>query len=188
MQSKRHVRGSLFAEYVRMIRRRKDIDWTSLLGPDDGALVSSTIVRDAWYPMDAFERLGNAIFDAIAAGDLERVRLWGRFSASEQALIHPTLVAPRDPVESINRFRVLRSTWFDFDALEVSMLHDDESKIFIAYHMGAKAEEAASWQTLGFFEGLVELAGATDVDARFAQRTWAGDARTLVSLRWRSGS
>lgn len=169
-----------------MIRRRKDIAWSDLLGDEDYALVQSTIVRDAWYPMHAFERLGNAILLHIAERDLDAVRLWGRFSASEQALLHPTLVARGDPVDSLNRFRVLRNTWFDFEALDLPMLHDDEAKLGIRYHMGAMAEEAAAWQTLGFCEGLLELAGASDIDARFDKRVWAGDAKTVASIRWRT--
>jgi hypothetical protein len=50
--------------------------------------------------------------------------------------------------------------------------------------MGAIAEEVASHQTMGFFEKLLELAGATDVYARFVQRSWKGDPRTLIALAW----
>jgi hypothetical protein len=50
--------------------------------------------------------------------------------------------------------------------------------------MGAKAEEAASFQTMGFFERQLELAGASNVSALLKQRSWAGDPRTLLELNW----
>ena len=64
------------------------------------------------------------------------------------------------------------------------MLHDGEAQIVIGYHMGAAAEEAAAVQTMGFFERLLEAAGTTDVEASFSSRSWIGEARTLLRLRW----
>ena len=60
----------------------------------------------------------------------------------------------------------------------------DECQVLIAYEMGMPAEEAAAHQTQGFFERLLEVSGATHVSARFSARSWAGDARTLLSLFW----
>ena len=80
----------------------------------------------------------------------------------------------------------MRETFFDFPALEVPVLHEEEAQIVVRYHMGMPAEEAASYQTMGFFEGLLELAGARELYAAFRERSWAGDPRTLIALRWRN--
>ncbi len=50
--------------------------------------------------------------------------------------------------------------------------------------MGPMAEEAASYQTMGFFERLLTVAGAQAVVTEFTQRSWAGDERTLLELSW----
>jgi hypothetical protein len=181
----RSVKGVLFADYVRMIRGRKGVDWSRHLAPEDLPYLSQRIDPGAWYPMATFERLGNAILELIAAGDLEAVRLWGRLSVDQLKSVHPMLIEPGDPIETLNRFRVLRSTFFDFEALEVVTLLEEEAHIVIRYHMGMPAEEAASVQTQGFFERLLELAGAEDVSARFSLRSWAGDPRTMLDLFWR---
>ena len=97
---------------------------------------------------------------------------------------NPRLLADGQPVESLNRVRVLRETFFNFPALEVVMIHDEEAQIAIRYHMGMPAEEAAAFQTLGFFEGLLEHAGARDVRAELVERLWTGAPRTLMVLRW----
>src|SRR5215212_9660256 len=96
------------------------------------------------------------------------------------------LLAPKDPCETLTRFRVMRETFFYFEALKVLMLHDGEAQIAIHYHMGMPAEEAASYQTMGFFEGLLDLAGAKDIRANFKLKSWQGAPSTILDLRWTS--
>jgi hypothetical protein len=179
-----NVKGILFADYVRMIRSSKRTDWSEWLLPEDVAYLRQTIEANEWYPMATFERLGNAILAVVARGDLEAVRMWGRYSVDYLVRAYPMLLAPGDAVETLNRFRVLRATFFDFEALSIPYLHEEEAQIAVEYHMGPIAEEAASMQTLGFFERLLELAGATGVEAKFRQRSWKGDDRTLIDLTW----
>lgn len=178
----RRVKGELFADYVRMIRRRKDVDWTARLSSGDVMYLVEPVDPAGWYPMEVFERLGDAILAVIAGGQVEAVRLWGRFSVEPLVERHPTLVAPGDPLESLRRFQVLRSTFFDFSAIEVVASTTGHAELEIHYHMGPIAEEAASYQAMGFFEGLLFLAGATDVTAALEERSWAGDPRTRLVL------
>jgi hypothetical protein len=179
-----NVRGALFADYVRMIRRRKDVDWGRHLSPEDLAHVLARVDPAGWYPMAVFERLGNAILAEIAGGDLGAVRMWGRLSAEPLAEANPGLVVSGDPMDSLMRFKVLRGTFFDFPALEIPVLSGGEAHLVIRYHMGRTAEEAACVQTMGFCEGLLALAGATEVEAGLQERSWANDAQTRVVLRW----
>ncbi len=182
----RHVKGVLFVDYVRMIRGNKNVDWSRHLDRDDIALVHARIEPDGWYPMSTFERMGNAILREVADGSVSAVRMWGRLSAAPLHASQPLLVADGDPVETVNRFRVLRSTYFDFEALDVISLIDGHSEVTINYFMGDSAEQAASFQTMGFFEGILEAAGARDIDARFVERAWEGNAATRLELRWRT--
>lgn len=180
----RHVKGALFLDYVRMLRSHKDVDWGLHLPPEDHTWLVERIDPRGWYPMRAFERFGELILRFVARGDLQAVRSWGRLQVDLLRALTPALVQPDDPLETLNRFRVLRGTFFDFDALAVPMAHDGEATIVIHYHMGAVAEEAASMQTMGFFERLLETAGARDIHAAFEQRSWRGDPRTMLRLRW----
>lgn len=181
-----NVKGTLFADYVRMVRAHKDVDWSRYLRPEDRPWLEGKIERETWYPMAVFERLGNGILREVADGDLEAVRLWGRFSVDALVASYPTLVAEGDPVDTLRRFRVLRSTFFDFEALEVPMLHEGAARVLIHYHMGDMAEEAASFQTMGFFERLLEVGGAQQIRAHFSARSWAGDPCTTMDLAWSS--
>jgi hypothetical protein len=181
----RHVRGILFVDYVRMLRAQKSVNWSEHLNAEDIWYLSTKIDPDAWYPMATFERMGNEILRTVAHGEMFPVQLWGRYSAKKLHEANPALLQPNDPVETLNRFRVLRETFFDFDALAVPMLLDDEANIVVRYYMGMPSEEAACYQTMGFFEGLLELAGAKDVHSSFRERSWANALRTLLVIRWR---
>lgn len=180
----RRVKGSLFVDYVRMLRGRKDTDWSRLLAPEDLGYLVQRIEPEAWYPMPTFERMGLAILTEIAQGDLETVRGFGRMSIDWLCQSNPHLVAPGDPRDSLMRFQVLRRSFFDYAALEIQGISDGEASICVAYGMSPRAEEAASWQTLGFFERLVEVAGAKDVRAWFSSKSWDGELVTLAQLRW----
>jgi hypothetical protein len=180
----RQVRGVLFVDYVRMLRSQKSVDWNEHLAPEDLPYLRMHIDPGEWYPMAAFERMGNAILATVTRGELFPVQLWGRYSAAQLRAANPMLLAPNNPPETLSRFRVLRQTFFDFDALDVPLLHDDEVHIVVRNYMGMPAEEAAAYQTMGFFEGLLELAGARDVRATFLDKSWDGDPRTLLVIRW----
>jgi hypothetical protein len=187
-----NVRGILFADYVRMIRTRQHrqipVNWTKHLEPHELDYLRDDlrIDPDAWYPMASVERLGRAIRAEVAGNDLRAVRTWGRISVMALRAAQPHLVAVGDPVETLMRFRVLRATLFDFEALDVPMITEGCANVEIRYHMGPVAEEAASVQTLGFLECLLEVAGATEVTSRFVTRSWAGDARTVIAFTWQS--
>ena len=186
MPAMRQVRGVLFVDYVRMLRSQKVVDWNKHLAAHDLPYLQMHIDPEAWYPMATFERMGNAILTTVTRGELFPVQLWGRYSAAQLRAANPKLLEPNDPPETLSRFRVMRETFFNFNALEVPLLHDDEAHIVVRYYMGMPAEEAAAFQTMGFFEGLLELAGATDVRAAFQDKSWDGDPRTLLVIRWSS--
>jgi hypothetical protein len=38
---------------------------------------------------------------------------------------------------------------------------------------------------MGFFEGLLELAGAKQISAEFREKSWIGDPRTRLELKWK---
>ncbi|MBF5044621.1 hypothetical protein FGE12_19630 [Aggregicoccus sp. 17bor-14] len=179
------MKGTLFVDYVRMLRLRKDVDWSERLLPEDLALLQSRVEPGAWYPMDSFERLGLAILNVLAEGDLALVREFGRASVDWILAAEPRLLAPGDPRESLMRFHVLRQSFFDYPALEVRNLSDRGADLVIDYQMGAVAEEAASTQAMGFFEQLLERAGAREVTARSTQERWRGAPQTVIALRWR---
>lgn len=180
----RQVRGVLFLDYVKMVRSFKGAGLERYLGEEEQRHLALRIDPDAWYPMAVFEKLGVAILATVARGELFPVQLWGRYSVDPLHKAYPTLLEPNHPVETLRRFHVLRQTFFDFEAMSVPSIHDGEAQILINYYMGPVAEEAASVQAMGFFEGLLALAGAKDLRGEFRTKAWKGDAKSLLVMRW----
>jgi hypothetical protein len=182
----RSVKGVLFADYVRMLRAHRDKSWTEYLKPGDAEFVERHIDPAGWYPMETFERMGIAILKTVAGDDLELVRRWGRFTAASVAGTVDGIVVPDDPRESLMRFQVYRRSFFDFDSLRVLQIDDGLAELEVDYGMSALAEEAASFQTMGFLEGFIELADGTSIQGRFLERRWAGAPRPVRRIVWES--
>ncbi len=178
------VKGTLFVDYVRMLRAKKGVDWARYLTPSDLVYLEERIQPEAWYPMATFERMGVAILEEVAGKNVGMAELWGRLSTDWLCAAHPNLVAPGDPRESLMRFQVLRQGFFDYPALTIREIHDAGATVEIRYGMSARAEEAASHQTLGFFARLLEVSGATDVKIAFTARSWDGAPTTLLTMQW----
>ena len=180
----RNVKGTVFIDYVRMIKKRKDVDWTAYLEPRDVELLGRRIEVDEWYPLDTFERMGLAIFDRIAGGQMELVYQWGRYNMDGLFEIHDNLIVKGDPMESLMRLHVFRSSFFDFDAVRLEDLMGNEATLKIDYGFGKLAEEASANQTVGFFERLLELSGARNIRCEYTRRSWQDEPPTIVRLRW----
>jgi hypothetical protein len=178
------VKGVLFADYVRMLRAHRGAPYDEYLEPPDLPFLDAEVDPGAWYPMETFERLGLAIFQTVAEGDLGLVRNWGRVSVTNVVGDNEHMIVPGDPRESLMRFMVLRRSLFDFEALCVLQLCDASASIGVEYGMQPLAEQAASVQTMGFFEGLIELADGQDIHAEFLESSWRGDRQTIIGLTW----
>ena len=161
-----------------MVRSSKGVDWSKHLTPADRACIGGTIDPGGWYPMETFERLGLGILAEVARGQLDGVRMWGRFQVHTVIDAYPDLVVAGDPYQSMMRFRVFSRSFFDFDAIDVHTVEEGRAEIAIGYRMSPAAEETACHQTLGFFEGLTQRAGAADIAARFTARSWEGAPRS----------
>jgi len=181
----RNVRGILFLDYVRILRRSGAKHLSTYLSPEDLILLGQQIDLGTWYPMDTFERFGLAILGEVVGRDVDAIRRWGHSQIPPMLSFFPGLCADADPRDTIIRFGNLMGSLFDFDAVTVEAVDDASASIRIAYGMSAAAEEAASWQTLGFFEALVEAAGGVEVEGTFIEKGWERPKwATALELSW----
>ena len=178
------VRGLLFLDYVRMVKRQRAVE-SPRLSDDDRRLLETKIDPVGWYPMGTFERLGLALLDRFVGEVSEPIRMFGRFQVSGILGQFPDLLVPNDPRDTLMRFRVLMTSFFNFPAFDVLSIDDTSAEVTIRYGMCVAAERAASWQTLGFFESLLSLSGATHNHCEFVARSWETPGRiTRLRLRW----
>ncbi|MFZ5438914.1 MAG: hypothetical protein ACOZQL_02840 [Myxococcota bacterium] len=177
----RHVRGVLFVDYVRSIKRNERA--RQVLAPEAQHFLTTRVELDAWYPMEAFEQLGLAIRTAIVGDDMLEVRRFGREQMEPTFGFVPDLIA-EDPREALMRFQVFLAQFFDFRVMWLEEVTDESAVLGIHWGMSGSAEEAACHQALGFLEALVRKAGAKTFEGEFLDRGWLGDARSLVHIQW----
>jgi hypothetical protein len=180
----RNVKGILFADYVRMLRVHKSTSLGDHLQAGDFEYLSQRIDPVAWYPMDVYERMGLAILAEIAGNDLGLVRHWGRQTIDDLALAQPELFASADAREIFMRFQVLRQSLFDYPAVRITAIHDGEARLEISYGMSPRAEEAATHQSMGFLERLLEISKVGNPEVGLRTRSWEGDDSTVILVRW----
>ena len=178
------VKGKLFLDYVKTMRAHKNVSWTDHIHSEDLRYLSEQIDQDAWYPMEAYERMGLAIFKLIADGDLNKVRNFGGMSVDWLTPQMNDLLVAGDNPATVRRFQQYRQSFFDFPALEVVDLQADRALLSLAFRMSPAAEQAACIQTQGFLVRLLERVEATPPESQFLSKAWEGDARTLLELRW----
>lgn|GEM_PF-283647 len=178
------VKGVFFLDYVRMLKRAGRSDWSDYLNEEDLVYFEQDIKESEWYPFETFERMGLAILSVVAEENMELVRQFGRTYLDRFFSVHASLIAAGDPYESLVRFQVLRKSFFDFEPINILVFYNNYAKIEINYGMTPRAEEAATYQSLGYFERLLELSGAKNVQHVFTSRKWEGSDSTVVELDW----
>jgi len=179
------VIGSLFLDYVKMVKSRKDVDWPDYLLPRDMPFLAAQIQPREWYPLETFERMGIGILKEIAKGDLDAVRRFGQTEVEALVKVYPDLICQTDPRETLMRFQVLRKSFFNFDAGSIDAILGKYARLKVEYSMSRPAEEAACLQGIGFLEKLLEKAGAKKVEYKFSGKSWDGYPTTMVELKWK---
>lgn len=180
----KHVKGTLFLDYVRMIRKRKEVDWSKHLSREDLDVLGRMVLPSEWYPLETFQRLGVAVLREIAKGDVQVVRAWGQKSMDELIKIYKNLAEGNDPLQALDKLQALRRRFFDFEGLEISPQGGNRVRVKIDLAFGGVADEAYAYQMLGTIERLLELTGAKNIQSQFIQRAWQGAPHTAIEFSW----
>ena len=184
------VKGSLLLDVARMIRASKDKDWKKYLNDKDLEIINSRVLASSWYPSETYERASYAIFQEIAGGNLNTAKAWGRFVMEDIVKrFYSSLVQEKDMVIALERFKVARLQWFQFDdpqfkAMEIEALGTNQAKIIIRSDHPVPFE-AYSYQSMGSFERLIELCGRKNVKAEIKEHDWKADQPySVLVLSW----
>jgi CheY-like chemotaxis protein len=181
----RHVKGILFKDYIRMIKRYPEIEWGKHLTPGDMEILNRLILPSQWYPLETYQRCGSAVYHEIAGGDPEMARSWGRASMDDLVeLYHNNLVEEGDPLETLEKFKGINSRFFDFEGFDLTVSGEDQAYIIVDPEFGELEIEAYSYQMMGSFERLIQLAGAVNIKAEFRNKAWEGDGKTVIDISW----
>jgi hypothetical protein len=132
MTQDRRVKGSVVLDMVKVIRAFKDLPWDQYLTPEDFEIVKSMVIPTAWYPIEAYQRMGLAVYKLVAKESDDVVRKFGQAAMKEllSGPYRPFLVKD-DPVEAVHKFFELRKSMFNFSKTVVEKTGDKSIHIKI---------------------------------------------------------
>ncbi len=180
-----NVKGVLFQDYVRMIRKYKDVDWGAHLKPVDFEILDQIVLSSRWYPRESYIRLGLAVFKELGKEDLEAARAWGRNSVDQILKTYKDLIEENDPEKTLEKLMALRRRLIDFDMVEVQKLEEGRFRISLDIAFIGEGQEPYAHQLAGIFERVLEMAGAEEVVSEIAAKSWEADPLTVIELSWK---
>ena len=133
MTQERMIKGSVVLDMAKVIRAFKDEAWDQYLTPADVELVKAMIIPTAWYPIDAYQRMGLAVYKLVAKGDEKALRAFGQAAMKElfEGPYRPFL-AKDDPVQAVAKFFELRKSLFNFSRTTVEQTGPKSLRVRIA--------------------------------------------------------
>ncbi|MCX6745792.1 MAG: hypothetical protein NTX00_02110 [Candidatus Parcubacteria bacterium] len=184
----RCVKGTLMADYARMIKANPELDWKKYLKPEDWKVIEGKILESVWYPFDTFSRCGVAIFKIIAQGNLELVKLWGKSRADYLfTQIYRSLGESPNPIIALKKYIGLRKTFTNFDMFEMELEEISANHIKIktkSVEQKNEGNEPFTWQIAGSIEKLIELTGGKKPKFKILAKEWKGDPHTISEWTW----
>ncbi len=154
-------------------------------------LVQGRIMPSTWYPFDAFERIGYAVFKLVGKGDLNTARVFGAFTMQEtyHKVYENVLFQEKDPTTVLKKFVTLRRQFFkfqdtDIDPLKMKALEENKVKMIIKAPEPSEYLEPYANQLAGGFEKLLEMAGAKDVQAKILKIQSETEPTSEIELTW----
>jgi len=180
----RYVKGSLFLDFIKMIRGNPDLPWSDHLAPQDLDLIDQMILPASWYPMESFQRIGLAIFKLVVKENYELLRAYGRSLADKLHEENPGMVCEGRPSGTLEKHRTIQERQYSFEitrAEEVGPGH-------IIVHIYTTPEEVGVKMMIeinsGMVERLIELSGGRNIKVRLIEAVWEGADKSSLEVKW----
>ncbi len=171
------VKGTWLLNFVKVIRANKDKDFSQWLEPEDFEIIRERIMPSSWYPLKSFLRMGRAIFKGVAESNLDVTRLFGRLIMQSNLKIYKNLLVEGDPATSIDKFALLRKSFFGGIASFIEVIDKGENwteyKLIMTDHkyMELDTADAFSYLLAGCVEQLAEQTGGKNAGSIVRRET-----------------
>lgn len=187
--SEQKVKGTMLLDFVKMIRKNKQLNWNQYLKPSDWSIINSNVLPGVWYPADIYARCSMATFHLMGKGRLESARGNGQMIAAHMfESTYKSLLQSKDPVKGLNQFVFIFGSLFNFTLLKVKSLEPGHARFS---HLSAFEEKpvvidkpAFAYQLLGFLETVVAMTGGKKITATIVSKEWEGAPATIFDITW----
>ena len=179
------VKGTMLIDQVRMIRGNKDKDWKKYLKPEDWEIINKLILPGEWYPLDTYRRCGRAVFQLLAGGNTDIVRLRGRIRGKELfETTYKHIISDNDPMNALSSFVNIYGHLFNVSPLEFSQIDDKHATVLHNYDHSDPGNLPFCYQLMGHLDTLLEMTGGKNIKIAFTKKLWEGDGATVFDLQW----
>lgn len=179
------MKGSLMIGFVRFFKSLKNEKLNAYLNDEDRKILQERLLQFIWYPGETARHIIKALFEVVAQGNPESSRQWGKFSALEVVpTIYKNFLKPGDPFESLKSFRRIFLTFMDLKGLIVAEEKPGLGKLYILDPGDDPIIVPFVYMMTGFIEGVLELAGAKEINCAIKREAYEGKNAYLILLTY----
>ena len=179
------VKGTMLIDQVRMIRGNKDKDWKKYLKPEDLEIINKMILPGAWYPLETYRRCGRAVFQLLAGGNTDIVRLRGRIRGRELfETTYKHIISNNNPINALRSFVAIYGLLFNVSPLEFSEIGAKHATISHNYDHSDPGNLPFCYQLMGHLDTLLEMTGGKNIKIELTEKLWEGAGATVFDIQW----
>lgn len=185
--SDQKVKGTMMVDQVRMIRGNKDKDWNKYIKPEDWNIIKGMVMPSAWYPIDTYKRCGRAVFQLLAGGNTEIVRLRGKIRGKELfETTYKHVLSERTPMKVLASFVNLYGQLFNISPLACQEI--DAKHACVSFRYDDDPSDPGTlpfcYQLMGHMDTLLEMAGGKNIKIELKEKLWEGARATVFDIQW----
>jgi uncharacterized protein YbaA (DUF1428 family) len=174
------VKGLLISALVNMINDDNREAFDKWLTDEDWKVVSGTLFATSWYPFSTYQHVFDAAVAVVAKHDEQTVYQWG-ISYSKKMLkgTYKIMLVPNDPLKSMEKNLSFESIFFR-DVGNVEMKVTGEKRFEVRLAGFPREFKNLTVLKSGWYVGVLELAGAQNIERNFTSKTWKGDPASTI--------
>ena len=179
------VKGIMMVEQVRMIRGNKNLDWNKYLEPQDWKIINSKILPSAWYSLDTYRRCGKAVFQLLAGGNADIVRLRDRMRGKELfETTYKHIVSERSMMNALRSFVTMYGQIFNVSPVGFQEIAAKHAAVSHDYDHSDPGNLPFCYQLMGHLDTLVEMTGGKNGKIERVKKLWEGAHSTVFDIQW----
>ena len=180
------VKGVIFIDFVKGLRRLKDERLFRYLNEEDKSVVAGVIFASGWYPLETYHRVLIAFWEVLAEKNPEVAREWGKvFGTRIFENIYQDTIAVRNAAEGIQSFIFISKTFFTHAFLEeISLSHTGAQLRVVRKVETPVADEVFFYILCGAIEKFIELAGGKNPRVSFSHKILEIQRHVIFDLHW----
>jgi hypothetical protein len=181
----RKVKGTIIVDFVKMIKKNRDLDWNKYLKAEDWGVVNSFVLASKWYSFAVFERCARAVFALLGNGNMEAAHAEGRRAGHKMfETVYSTVVQQKDPMTGLNLFVSSYGALFNFNPVRMERVTPRHARILYDYDAGDRFSVAFCHLLKGIFEALIEKTDGKNGTVAIASKQWENAPLTSFDITW----